>query len=227
MANFTPKPNWKLAEDVVYYKLFDGNLRLKLCFASFDFPNQIKYYLKVHLPVKESSEVVDTYLNYLNSIGLFDLVDSYGFETVDETDYIWLVAKPNTTYRQLVLVGTLLRGIGCFPYVAVNFHELCSYELEVAPTRLFLLSWGKVFVKGVPYGFTHNYGPYNLRGHGLGIEGIVYGDMAKSPICIDLKRYTDKLYQHFAPTFDTEIETYLISNWTPLTKNFVKEFFNV
>jgi hypothetical protein len=230
MANFTQKPEWRLPEDLVYYLDTAGETRNRICFADIAFNHSTKYLLKVNLPVNEEEQVIETYINYLTSIGLFELVDSYGFETRGGKQYVWFVSKPNTPYRQLVMVGTLLRGIGCFPYVAINFHEMLSYELDIDPTKLFLLSWGKVFVDGINCGFDLSYGPYNVWGHGLGAYDRQYGDIAKQPIDVDLKRISDQLYQNFIKRFDvnTVLTPYLkLPIFKPLTKQFVKEFFNV
>jgi hypothetical protein len=229
MANFTQKPDWRLPEDKVYFEDVDGSMRDRICFATINFERSAKYLLKVDLPVIEDKEVIETYISYLNSIGLFELVDSYGFETKG-SNFVWFKSKPNMPYRQLALVGTLLRGIGCFPYVAINFHEMLSYELDIDPTKLFLLSWGKVYVEGIKCGFDLSYGPYNVWGHGLGAYNQQYGNIAKQVIDIDLTKRTEQLYQNFIKSYDVRQENtkdYVLPVFTPLTKKFVKEFFNV
>jgi hypothetical protein len=229
MANFTQKPNWRLPGDLVYYLDTAGEMSNRICFSGIAFDRSTKYLLKVDLPVNEEEQVIETYINYLTSIGLFELVDSYGFETRGGNSYVWFVSKPKMPYRQLVMVGTLLRGIGCFPYVAINFHEMCSYELDIDPTKLFLLSWGKVFVDGINCGFDLSYGPYNVWGHGLGAYDKQYGNIAKQEVRVDLKKETERLYQMFlAKHYDASTPAVLaIYQATPLTKQFVKEFFNV
>lgn len=243
MANFTPKTDWTLPEDAVWWDVPKKlpHLCKGLCFASNKTART--YYLKVNLPVEEEDAVIQLYLDALKSIGVLSFALTYGIIQRDDlvecekrygagyTDTVAIPANQKFVYfspigtdeyednSRTLLLGTLLRGIGCYPHVAINFYEMMGYGLNVDPYKLFLLSWGNVYVDGVPTGYGSS--PYKMGAH-------YPGSWEYFPYIAKHCRAFDPNVDVERPLFKNFIHRYECLWLEPkqITKSFVEEFFN-
>lgn len=132
MLSFTPKNKEEVTvvRDVNYYSVDDGPILPKACYSSIkaDFhsreqlPEEIKIWIPICIPFVEGDVIAVDYIQFIKDLGGFDGTFDVKFEDKDNKFYLTFKINPKTFgYRRLILLGTMLRGVSAFWYIAVFF----------------------------------------------------------------------------------------------------------
>lgn len=98
---------------------------------------ETEYYLSVDTPIKEEKEFLTFYLDYLISLDAFRFVEmSWEREDVIKIKF----DRTGVTYDYLAVLNSLLRNCHSYWHVPFLFYKYCSWELNVDPLKLLVLS---------------------------------------------------------------------------------------
>lgn len=98
---------------------------------------ETEYYLSVDTPIKEEKEFLTFYLDYLVSLDAFRFVEmSWEREDVIKIKF----DSTKVTYDYLAVLNSLLRNCHSYWHVPFLFYKYSSWELNVDPLKLLVLS---------------------------------------------------------------------------------------
>lgn len=161
MVNFTLKgPRAKLNpqdlvynywkhRDSIYKKDTKGHYWPITCLQSIPHAGH-PYYIPIDTPFVEEKEFLTFYLDYLISL------DAFRFVTLswEREDMIKIEFDPTkVSYDYLVILNSLLRNCHAYWHAAYQFHKFSSWELNVDPLKLLVLSHWVPF-EDKAYGWT-------------------------------------------------------------------------
>lgn len=171
MLSFTPKnSDMTVVKDRTYFSAENEDIREALCYSYLKFvyekqPNLqwFKVWVPIIMPFQEGDQIVCEYIQWIKDLGGFDGTFDTQFEYKEDKFYLTFKIDPKTySYRRLLLLGSMLRGVGQFWYIAVfwaHFKKL----LPLGPLlNMFVLAHATF-----DHRFTH--APYvqHCMGHGM------------------------------------------------------------
>lgn len=153
MLSFTPKNNefMTVVQDKNYYSVGDGPITDVACYSSLQgcfkkdrLPGEMKIWSLISIPFVEADAITCEYIQFIKDLGGFTGTIDPQFEYKDNKFYFTFKINPRTfSYRRLLLLGTMLRGVSAFWYIAVFFAHFRKLYPEGPLLNLWVLAHAK------------------------------------------------------------------------------------
>jgi len=171
MLSFTPKnSDMTVVKDRTYYSTDDGIIKEVYCYSYLKSeykksPNLqwFKVWVPIIMPFREGDQIVCDYIQWIKDLGGFDGTFDTQYEYKEDKFYLTFKINPKTySYRRLLLLGSMLRGVSQFWYIAVFWTHFKKLYPDGPLLNMFVLAHAKFDHK-----FVH--APYvqHCMGHGM------------------------------------------------------------
>lgn len=204
MLSFTPKNKevMTVVPDALFYTAGDEPLNRLACYRGLQLlmmkvhqPEEIKIWIPIDIPYEEDAEIICGYIQFIKDLGGFGGTFDTQFEYRDDIFYLTFKINPKTfSYRRLILLGSMLRGISCYWYIAVFFAHFRKLYPEGPLLNLWVLAHAK---------FDHHFHvqrSHHYQGHSIFCGDEVVANSKKilyNPF-IDVPIFTDRGMQTLA-----------------------------
>lgn len=216
MLSFTPKNDefMTVVPDDNRYSIGDGPITVVACYSSIrgcfkkdQLPGEMKIWSLISIPFVEADTITGEYIQFIKDLGGFTGTIDPQFEYKDNKFYFTFKINPRTfSYRRLLLLGTMLRGVSAFWYIAVFFAHFRKLYPEGPLLNLWVLAHAK---------FKYDFKVFHAE-HYSG-HAIFYGD----EVVPNSKRKLSNPFDSVAITAEEGIYSYL---GRPLGFNFTEDY---
>lgn len=171
MLSFTPKNSeMTVVNDRTYYSTNDGIIKEVYCYSYLKSvyekdPNLqwFKVWVPIIMPFQEGDQIVCEYIQWIKDLGGFDGTFDIQFEYKEDKFYLTFKIDPKTySYRRLILLGSMLRGVSQFWYIAVFWAHFKKLYPDGPLLNMFVLAHAKF-----DHEFTHASHERHCMGHGM------------------------------------------------------------
>lgn len=241
MLSFTPKNSgMTVVNDRTYYSTDDGVIKEAYCYSYLKSayeksPNLqwFKIWVPIIMPFWEGDQIVCDYIQWIKDLGGFDDTFDTQFEYKEDKFYLTFKIDPKTySYRSLILLGSMLRGVSQFWYIAVFWAHFKKLYPDGPLLNMFVLAHAT---------FDHKFVHAPYAQHSMG-HSMFYGETVMehckkkltNPFLNVLSKSAEGLLEYsgnrlgtaFNPNIISSYQNYITYKLSEFNAVVLKELFN-